>query len=231
MRSLTHLQGFIETLAQVDELFAEVAAAEVGVEDGGGVDQLAGLLRLSGAMVGQGQAVPRIEPGSRACRRSSCPEPLDVDRELVGFQTEVGVRQVSGQAIGGGRRCLGPGARATFRRGTIAAEELRARVRRRLPSQRCSGLSSSACSRVRVRRMRINRPKRRSRRSDSDSETIWSSKRAGLQQIGGRRLRRLPRGRGARPERNDSARPARSGAAERPDRAARGGLPTSECDR
>ena len=60
-------------LAEVDEFLAEIAAAEVGVEDGRGVDQVAGFLEAIERVVGQHQAVARVEPGERAGGRLARP--------------------------------------------------------------------------------------------------------------------------------------------------------------
>ena len=52
-----------EPLTEADELIVEHAAAQVGVEDRRRVDELGGLFELAGVEIGQGQRVPRVEPG------------------------------------------------------------------------------------------------------------------------------------------------------------------------
>ena len=51
-----------QPLPQLDELLLDGAAAKVGVEDGGGVDELGGRLELAGMEVGQRQTIPGLEP-------------------------------------------------------------------------------------------------------------------------------------------------------------------------
>ena len=68
----------IDPLAELHELLAELAATEVGMEDGGGVDEVEGLFGLTCAEVGQRQAISRVEPQQRAGRRPPRAEPVDI---------------------------------------------------------------------------------------------------------------------------------------------------------
>ena len=57
-----------QALPQPDELLLDRPAAEVGVEDGGRVDEVGRFSLLSGVEIGQRQAVPGVEPEGRPGR-------------------------------------------------------------------------------------------------------------------------------------------------------------------
>ena len=67
------------------------------MEDRGRVDELGGFLEPAGVKIGQGQRIPRVEPGRRAGGIVLEPQPLDVDVERVDLEPAVGVAQVAEQ--------------------------------------------------------------------------------------------------------------------------------------
>ena len=71
------------------------------MKDGGGVDELGGLLELAGVVIGQGQGIPGVEPGGRAGGIVLEPEALDVDVERVDLEPAVGVAEVAEEPVAG----------------------------------------------------------------------------------------------------------------------------------
>ena len=76
------------------------AAAQVGVQDSRGIDQLSGLLELARMEVRQRQAVSGFKPCGRARRYFRRAHALNVDRELVGFQSCVCVCDITQESVG-----------------------------------------------------------------------------------------------------------------------------------
>ena len=87
-------------LAELDELLFDGAAAEVWMEDGGGIDELGGLLELAGMKVSE-PAVAGLEPGSRPGLQIGQSQPLHVDGKFVRFQPVVRVGEVAEQVVRG----------------------------------------------------------------------------------------------------------------------------------
>ena len=128
-------------MTETDELLVELAAAELGVEDGGGVDELGGFLELAGVVIGQGQGVPGVEPGERAGGVVLEPQALDVDVERVDLEPAVGVAQVAEEPVAGVAPGRASRPRASGGRRGSSPMNSRARVSRIFSSLSCSGVN------------------------------------------------------------------------------------------
>ena len=73
------------------------------MEDRGGIDQASGLAGMSRARIGQGEAVPGVEPGERARRGLLRTEPLGIDGEVRGVETGVRIGQILEPSVVGAR--------------------------------------------------------------------------------------------------------------------------------
>ena len=88
-----------EPLAEADEFVVEDGAAELGVEDGGGVDELGCLFHLAGVEIGQGECIACVEPGKGAGCIVFHSQAGNIDGERVDFEPIVGVAEVAEQPL------------------------------------------------------------------------------------------------------------------------------------